>query len=109
MNRSESQILKAVMLEASKMGLRVFRNHVGGFYSQDGSFQRTGLCVGSSDLIGWTECGRFAAIEVKSAGGRASKEQINFIDRVNKAGGFGIIINNEKELKKMLDKWKESK
>lgn len=109
MNRSEAQILKAVMLEASKLGLRVFRNHVGGFYAQDGSYNRTGLCKGSSDLIGWTDCGRFAAIEVKRVGGRASKEQVNFIERVNSAGGFGIIIDNEKELKKKLDKWKESR
>lgn len=101
--KSEKIILKEVMLEASKLGLRVFRNHVGGFYAKDGSFHHTGLCKGSSDLIGWDNLGRFVALEVKKQGGKPSKEQITFLDKVNKAGGIGLIVDDAKKLKKMLD------
>lgn len=106
---SEAVILKRVMLEASKLGLRMFRNHCGGFYAKDGSFHRTGLCKGSSDLIGWTPCGFFAALEVKKPGGRVSKEQQNFVDKVFEAGGFACIIDDEKKLEKMFDLWLQSK
>lgn len=102
----EADVLKRVMIEASKLGFRVFRNHTGGIYAKDGTFHRFGLCVGGSDLIGWTPCGRFAALEVKRPGGRTSAEQINFIEQVRKSGGFGVIIDNEKNLKEMFDTYK---
>jgi len=61
-----------------------------------------GLCVGSSDLIGWTQIfitpdmiGKkiaiFTAIEVKKQKGIVSDEQQRFIDAVNNAGGIGEI------------------
>lgn len=100
---SETAILKRVMLEASKLGLRVWRNHVGGFYAKDGSFQRTGLCKGTSDLIGIMPDGRFLAIEVKRPGGKPSPEQINFIDFIRLRGGVAFFIDDEKKLKSLLD------
>lgn len=100
--RSESVILKRVMLEASRLGHTVFRNHVGGFYAKDGSFHRTGLCKGSADLIGWMKDGRFLAIEVKKPGGRLRKEQRTFLDAARKAGGVGIVCDDEMKLEKLL-------
>ena len=100
--RSESEILKRVMLEASRLGCVVFRNHVGGFYAKDGSFHRTGLCKGSSDLIGWLN-GKFLAIEVKKKGGRVNPAQENFINRLNESGGIGLFCDDEKKLKKLID------
>ena len=58
-----------------------------------------GLCAGSSDLIGWTVVeitpdmvGRkiavFTAVESKTATGRATAEQLHFINTVRAAGGF---------------------
>lgn len=49
-----------------------------------------GLCVGSSDLIGYRTVGgvaQFVAIEVKSATGRTTAEQQRFIEHVQAAGG----------------------
>lgn len=103
---SESVILKQVMLEACKLGLVVFRNHVGGFYDKDGRFHRVGLCVGSSDLIGWERStGRFVAIEVKAMDGKASKAQENFLNQVKAAGGIAIVCDNPKNLQKLLDEF----
>lgn len=102
---SEAQISKLVLLESGALGLRLFRNHVGGFYTKDGVFQRTGLCKGSSDFIGWTKEGRFAAVEVKTATGRISQEQENFIKQVRKSGGFACIVRSVEDLKKSLDEY----
>ena len=92
----------------------LFRNNVGTAYQgQMGSisgdrvllyprFVEFGLCKGSSDLIGWTEItitadmlgskvAVFTAVEVKTESGKVSKEQQNFINNVNKAGGIAKI------------------
>lgn len=101
-NRTEAQILKAVMMEASRLGMRVFRNNVGLFETADGRKIKTGLLKGSADLIGWTRYGKFASIEVKSPTGRPSKEQINWMNQVKAAGGFACIIDDEKKLHQLL-------
>lgn len=57
-----------------------------------------GLCEGSADLIGYTtitvgpeHVGRqlavFAAVEVKTARGRATAEQLSFLAHISSAGG----------------------
>lgn len=100
---SEAVVLKRVMLEASRLGLRVWRNHTGGIKDAEGAYHRFGLCVGSSDIIGIAPGGRFIAIEVKRPGGKPTEQQVIFIDFINKMGGFGIILDDEKKLKPALD------
>ena len=67
-----------------------------------------GLHVGSSDLIGWSqvavtrdmvgkELAVFTAIEVKTKTGRASREQLRFIEAVRAAGGFAGIARSEED------------
>lgn len=69
----------------------------------DGRKVKTGLCVGSSDIIGWTKDGRFLAVEVKSPGGEKKTnkkrlaDQKNFIQQVNNAGGIGFIATSKEE------------
>lgn len=99
---SEAVTLKKVMIEASKLGLRVFRNQVGLYKLHDGRYLRSGLCVGSADLIGWMPNGCFVAIEVKAKDAKASDEQKNFCKQVKKAGGFACIIDDETKLKKYV-------
>lgn len=53
-----------------------------------------GLCVGSSDIIGITPDGRFLAVEVKTKTGRATAEQIRFIDAVRRKGGVAGIARS---------------
>lgn len=98
---SENSVMQKIRLDAVAEGARLFRNNVGLFDTLDGRKIRTGLCVGSSDLIGWTEVtitpemvGRkvavFTAVEVKAPRGRLTKEQAAFIAAVNRHGGIGI-------------------
>lgn len=56
-----------------------------------------GLCVGSSDLIGYRQVdgvAQFVALEVKSATGRPTKEQTLFIDHIQAAGGLAGIARS---------------
>ena len=89
--------MRAIQLEASRQGHRLFRNNVGTAKTQDGRWITFGLCKGSSDLIGWTKEGRFLAVEVKSARGKATKEQLSFIEQVNSMGGLGFVAKSVEE------------
>jgi hypothetical protein len=105
---SETVIMRDIHLAISKIGARIFRNNVGVFKTAAGGRIRTGLCVGSSDLIGLTPrvitadmLGRqvaiFTAIEVKSAKGGLKKEQKAFLAMVKNAGGIAIVARNVDE------------
>jgi hypothetical protein len=85
-----------------------FRNQVGATHTPDGRLIRFGLCVGSSDLIGWVpleitqdmvgqKVAVFAAVEVKKPGGKATEDQINFIRNVTRAGGYAGIARSPEE------------
>lgn len=103
----ESTIQRDIRLATSRRGLRLFRNQVGVYQivQHDGTTRTltTGLCVGSSDLVGWTPTlitpamvGRrvalFTAIEVKRPGlGRLTPEQARFLQVVREAGGVAIL------------------
>ncbi len=104
----------------------LFRNNVGTAWTGDASTLRdgsvlirnprilhAGLCVGSSDLIGWRsltitpemvgqQVAVFSAVEVKGPKGRATAGQIHFINQLIKAGGFGVIAKNANDAKKGL-------
>jgi hypothetical protein len=61
-----------------------------------------GLCEGSSDLIGWTADGRFAAVEVKSARGRVRDSQRAFIEAVLRAGGVAGVARTLEDAQRIL-------
>jgi hypothetical protein len=116
-NKSEKQIQHDIHTGLTG-DTHLFRNNVGLAYTGDvkrhasGTITienarpiKFGLCPGSSDLIGWTTIqitpemvGRsvavFTAIEVKSATGRASKKQKNFIKRIHDCGGIAGIARS---------------
>ena len=107
---------------------RVFRNNVGtgwvgkvsstndgGKYIADARPLHSGLCTGSSDLIGWTtkeitpdmvgtKVAIFTAIEVKTPNGKASPEQLNFINQVQKSGGIAGIARSENDAVELVKK-----
>jgi hypothetical protein len=135
----EQAIMHRILLAASRGASRLFRNNTGVAWAgkrvdqvrgnprqvlcHDGDVIvraaqpiKYGLCVGSSDLIGWTQhvvtpedVGRkvalFSAVECKSATGRATEEQKNFIDRVQDAGGIAGIARSEQEALTLLSTW----
>jgi hypothetical protein len=56
-----------------------------------------GLCVGSSDLIGYRRVdgvAQFVALEVKTATGRPTTEQTRFLDHIRTAGGCAAIVRS---------------
>lgn len=94
----ESEILRAI-----RTGLpdhvTAWRNQVGIAVYPGGQKVPYGLCKGASDLIGirslvvtpelvGTTLGQFVAIEVKSATGRLSQEQMLFLNLVTSKGGL---------------------
>ena len=103
----ETNIVKEVMLEASRLGLVVFRNNTGVLVDKTGRPVQFGLCKGSSDLIGFDRVhGFFCAIEVKAGNAKPRPEQKLFLDMVAKSGGFSCVINDAKKLKSHLDEYR---
>lgn len=112
MASKEGNIQTRIMLALSSAGCTIWRNETAGAWVgrkayQDGSlvtlqnarFVSFGLCKGSSDLIGIAPDGRFLAIEVKTAQGRTSKAQKDYIRAVRAAGGVaGIATSPEQAL-----------
>ena len=56
-----------------------------------------GLCKGSSDLVGIGPGGRFLGLEVKTATGKPTQLQLQFIELVNRMGGVGSIVRSADE------------
>lgn len=118
----EATVLAKILLAASKLQNRLFRNNVGLFKTIDGRTVKTGLHNGSSDLIGWTQVkitpdmvGKtvaiFTAIECKKEGfvfpktpNETLKGQINFIEQIKKSGGYAGFARSEEEYEKILRK-----
>jgi hypothetical protein len=114
---SEQALSKQILLRASALGARLFRQNTGVGWAGNAEIKskagvttviirdarplRAGLCKGSSDLIGWTPVtitpdmvGKtvavFTAVEVKTDGVVMTPEQSNFLQQVRSAGGHGI-------------------
>lgn len=113
----ETRIQRQIMIKISELGHTVWRNETGNFWTgqvihkdnQTVTLARAqmipcGLCKGSSDLVGITKNGIFFAIEVKTPEGRASKEQVQFIEHVNKKGGIAGIARSPKDALDLLSR-----
>lgn len=135
----EARILKSVQLAATHLGARIFRNNIAEawvgilekymevksvvVYPGDVILRRArplhaGLCVGSSDLIGWTpvvvesamvgkSLAVFTAAECKTAEGRLSGEQRNFIEAVNGSGGIAACVRSDEEFSRGIREFKD--
>ena len=109
MAKGETGVLNAVWKRASALGWRLFRNNVGVGTMSNGAFVRFGLRVGSGDLIGWrpvtvtqdmvgTVIAQFVSVEVKTATGRLSEDQVHWAEQVRSAGGVAITARSENDL-----------
>lgn len=82
MSKEETNIQREIMLELSKYGI-VIRQQCGNFYTEYGSRVQVGF-TGISDLQFIRDDGNLIVfIEVKTAKGTPSNEQLNFIDFIN--------------------------
>jgi hypothetical protein len=110
---NEQGVQNTIRLALGTGPTRLFRNNTGAFKDpRTKQFVRFGLCVGSSDLIGWHSVtitpdmvgqtlAVFTAIEVKDKG-RPTPEQLTFIEVVRRAGGFAGIARSVAEARKIL-------
>lgn len=117
---SEAAVQTQLRLEASRQGMRLFRNNVGACKDENGRIIRYGLCneskqlnakVKSSDMIGIRPVlitpdmvgqmiGQFVAYEVKRGNwrytGTAREEaQRTFIELIVSMGGYGRFTTGE--------------
>lgn len=114
----ETNIIQEIRLEASKRGMILFRNNVGAYKDKIGRLVKYGLGNGSSDLIGGTPVTItpdmvgavvlvLTVIEVKTEEGMKPsgklaklhfKDQLEWIERIVKAGGIGKMICRKEDL-----------
>ena len=115
--KSEKSIQDGIRDFSSKLGMTLYRNTVGQFKTVWGGIVHTGLCKGSSDLIGWTQItitpemvGRqaaiFTAVECKKAskGANTTSEQDDFIAKVLRAGGYAGVATRNEDLLEIAEK-----
>lgn len=112
---SETTLMHDIMTSCISPAVRLFRNNVGLFTLIDKRKIRTGLCVGSSDLIGWKtvqitpemvgqKIAIFTALEVKDdPRDSGSPEQKQFIKQVRLSGGIAHIVRSPEEAKQLLE------
>lgn len=129
----ERGIQNLVRIAASRIGAVLFRNNTGQGWSgnarridprsvliEDARPIHFGLIKGSSDLIGFKSVvitpdflGRtvavFVAIEVKTARGRLTPEQDNFLQQVRRAGGIAFVARSIEDVEGNFTAWTHNK
>ena len=96
------ELLDPILLGATRLGGRLFRNNSGFAFHRDGSVVQYGVgSPGGSDLIGWMprlidfdDIGKVVAVftagEAKTGKSRLSNSQRRFLEIVEESGGIGL-------------------
>lgn len=109
MKTPESIVSTEVNAALSRFGVTHWRNNTGVLIDRNGRPVIFGLCPGSSDRIGirtvkitsdmvGQTIGQFVACEIKSAIGKPSLLQRQFIKLINDAGGLGFVARNMEDV-----------
>jgi hypothetical protein len=118
---SESDLYGQIMIEATRLGHRMFRNNTGRakYKSAKGDVYTVPYGVGGkggADLCGWTvqlfddgrvstpaeEVAVFTAVECKVKGKKATKEQAQFLEAVRAAGGIAGVVESVEQYRKLI-------
>ena len=109
----ETRVLQSIRLALGAFKhVRMFRNNTGRLKTDSGRYVDFGLCVGSSDLIGYRSTvvtpemigqriAVFVAIEVKDAWNKTTPTQQAFIDRVQMDGGIAGVCRSVSEAEEL--------
>jgi hypothetical protein len=105
---SEAQIQKSILvyLRLHPQVAWVGRFNSGAFIESYGGQDRyiqANSVKGCSDILGMLKGGRFFAIEVKSAKGRVTQNQDNFILRVLECGGYAGVARSIEDVNLILN------
>lgn len=112
---TEHEIQQRIRLACAGPGChtRLWRNNVGRLLDAHGRPVTFGLCPGSADLIGYVpvtitpemvgmRLAVFAGVEVKKPGGRATPQQLQWLESVRTAGGMAGIATSVEEAQSLL-------
>ena len=81
----------------------IFRANVGRGLTADGRYFSTGLPAGFSDLFGVRKSdGKAVFIEVKTASGRVSQKQYNFLSEMRRNGAVAGVCRSPEEAVKLI-------
>ena len=81
----------------------LFRMNVGTGYTTDGRYFNTGVPKGFSDLFGFRKFdGRTVFIEVKTAKGKPSAEQVKFLETMRKSGAIAGVCRSADDAIKLI-------
>ena len=98
----ESDIQASVRLALNKYAV-IFRNNVGSVRTKDGRIFSSGLPKGYSDLSGFRKSdGKMIFLEVKTEKGKLRKEQIHFLNEMNKYPVIASVVRSADEAVKIV-------
>lgn len=96
---TESELMRSIINALEYHG-RAFRLNVIGSYTKDGRFIPPSLPRGTSDIL-FIRNGRAYFLEVKTAIGKASPEQLEFIANMQSVGAVAGIVRSIDEAYKL--------
>jgi len=98
----ESDIQNSIRLALNKYAV-IFRNNVGSVRTKDGRIFSSGLPKGYSDLSGFRKSdGKMIFLEVKTEKGKLRKEQIHFLNEMNKYPVIASVVRSADEAVKIV-------
>lgn len=95
--KSEHDLQNEIRLELTKLGFTVFRVNVGSVKLADGRWFDTGLPKGFSDLMAIRN-GNVYFIEVKTSIGRATQDQLRFIENMRNKGCIAGVVRSMEDV-----------
>jgi hypothetical protein len=104
----EIDIQNLILDQLNSAGIFAFRVNTAGIYDEKNKLYRKPskfTLAGTSDIVGILPNGRFLAIEVKSATGRPTKQQLAFLRKVNSLGGTGFVAKSTDDVKYQLKEY----
>jgi hypothetical protein len=97
----EKDIQRAILDYLKAKKYFCWRNNTGGFIDNRNHFYQFGS-VGSGDILGMTQEGRFFSIEVKRPGGQPTWNQVQFMNEVNRNKGLAFVAYSVDDVEKNL-------
>ncbi len=99
---SERRIQSEILLAAPRLGVRLWRFQTGKYQLPDGRWVASGF-AGAADLWGYVVgSGRYVAVECKTPTGRATAQQLRFLDVVKKDGGIAGICRSVADFENLI-------
>lgn len=115
----EADTMRAIQLEASRLGARLWRNNIANGWIGDATQLADGSVLlrnprrvsfgipgpGGSDLLGLVPrdgVAVFASVEVKTEHGRVTPEQQAWLEAVRKAGGIAGVCRSVEDLRRLV-------